>query len=136
MVFFWFVAVYNLCSTLDSKSITTRNDRISFSLIGSDNLSDKFESLNVSSSLQISILAGMIEPEGSGSFLKRKKGQIRESSIHVRCHCSLRNAVLKKGNMTMLWKYSKFYVFKTETQSLKNGINFFFSFLPSRHFWH
>ncbi|EFX73192.1 hypothetical protein DAPPUDRAFT_325439 [Daphnia pulex] len=65
---------YNLCSTLDSK-------------IGSDNLSDKFESLNVSSSLQISILAGMIEPEGSGSFLKRKKGQIRESSIHVRCHC-------------------------------------------------
>jgi hypothetical protein len=29
----------------------------------------------------------MIEPEGSGSFLKRKKGQIRESSIHVRCHC-------------------------------------------------
>jgi hypothetical protein len=39
--------------------------------------------------------------------------------------CSVRNAMFKKG-MTYFEIYSKFCVFQTETQSLKNGVNFFF----------
>ncbi len=73
--------------------------------------------------------------EDTGYYSCQGTSEKSDRYIYVTSN-SLRNAVLKKGNMNMLWKYSKFYVFKTETQSLKNGVNFFFSFLPSRHFWH
>lgn len=40
--------------------------------------------LNVNGSLQISILAGLIDLKGSASYLHKKKSTCRESSVHVR----------------------------------------------------
>lgn len=42
--------------------------------------------LNVNGSLQISILGGLIELKGSSSYLNKKKGTCRESSIYVKFH--------------------------------------------------
>jgi hypothetical protein len=55
-------------------------------LISSDRLSDKLKDLNVNGSLQISILGGLIELKGSSSYLNKKKGTCRESSIYVKFH--------------------------------------------------
>ncbi len=60
-------------------------------------------------------------------FHKQSRGQNTPMVWAIFPH-SLRNAVLKKRNMTMLWNYSKFCVFKMETQSLTNGVNFLLLF--------
>jgi ankyrin repeat protein len=87
---FFFVFVisgFTLWSENDLKGVnTTRNKGKSFSLIASDKLTDKFQELDASGSVQISVLLGMMEPKGSAVYLVRKKRHFRETSIHVRCH--------------------------------------------------
>jgi hypothetical protein len=64
---------------------TERKDKIEFSIIASDKLTEKFEKLDVNGSLQISILGGNIElSEGSANYLKKKRTNTRQSSIHVK----------------------------------------------------
>jgi hypothetical protein len=63
---------------------TERNDQTEFSIIASDKLTDKFEKLDVSGSLQIGILGGMIELKGSANYLNKKRNSRRQSSIHVK----------------------------------------------------
>jgi ankyrin repeat protein len=64
---------------------TSRNDNTKFSIIASDKLTDKFEKLDLSGSLQISILGGKIKvlAEGSADYLNKKRSNKRQSSIHV-----------------------------------------------------
>ncbi len=64
---------------------TERKDKTEFSIIASDKLTEKFDKLNLSGSLQISILGGNIElSEGSANYLKKKRTNTRQSSIHIK----------------------------------------------------
>lgn len=65
---------------------TTRNEGANFTLIPSDKLIDKLDNLGVKDLHQIIILTDTIELQGSFKYLKKKKSEFRESSVHVRCH--------------------------------------------------
>jgi hypothetical protein len=80
---------------------TTRNEAIRFSLIAApNNSSDIFQDLKVDGSLQISILAGLMELKGLAEYLtKTTKTNFRESSVHVRCHCHTLLNEFPKGQL-------------------------------------
>ncbi|XP_032793651.2 LOW QUALITY PROTEIN: uncharacterized protein LOC116930355 [Daphnia magna] len=65
---------------------TSCNESVDYSLIPSDKLSEKLDDVGVKGLLQISILAERIELQGSLQYLKKKRSEFHESSVHVRCH--------------------------------------------------
>ena len=62
-------------------------------------MSDKFRDLDINGSLQISVLAGMMELNGLAGYLTKKKTHFRESSVHVRCHCHTALKEFTKGQL-------------------------------------
>jgi hypothetical protein len=78
---------------------TVRNHSTKFSLIASDKLTEKFEKLDVSGSLQISILGGNIELKGSANYLNKKRTNTRQSSIHIKLQY---NSAIKELTMDQL----------------------------------
>lgn len=65
---------------------TTRNEETKFSIIASDRLTDKLEVLQLSGSLQVSILCDMFEKGGKGRnyLLKNRNFFTRQSSLFTR----------------------------------------------------
>ncbi len=83
-----FLSGYTFWNGSDLKNVKTdRNAYTEFSIIASDKLTDKFQELKVSGSLQVSILCGMIKLSGSANYLDKTKSIGCKSSVLVKLKC-------------------------------------------------
>jgi ankyrin repeat protein len=87
-IFCLFLSGYTFWNGSDLKNVKTdRNAYTEFSIIASDKLTDKFQELKVSGSLQVSILCGKIKLSGSANYLDKTKSTSRQSSVLVKLKC-------------------------------------------------
>ncbi|OCT75164.1 uncharacterized protein LOC108719503 [Xenopus laevis] len=63
---------------------TTYNEKISFEMIPSDCLSDKFSAMNISASLKASFLAGLVDVSGSASYLNDTKTSKHQARVTLK----------------------------------------------------